>query len=262
MVALEGWIDVGRHSAQRRSPLPLVLGVVAVLAIAAAAFFGFRILTGSNGAGEQAAPPATSTSTASSPSTSSSSSTTTATSTVSAEFAAVQKALQECVARDDAAKAVVAAATTGADHWGAHIQGQTDIESGAKSYLDVKATVFGPTKAAGPGDVAAFDSAMNTYKAVGGCQNVGTMPGSGELTAKVQACATREKAIDTYLDAATAVMTDWRTHLQEMADHTDGHMTGADAQARWIERWRAAPAHLNPYKDAAAALASAPTCTA
>jgi len=36
---------VGRHSAQRRSPLPLVLGFVAVLAIAAAAFFGFRILT-------------------------------------------------------------------------------------------------------------------------------------------------------------------------------------------------------------------------
>jgi hypothetical protein len=263
MVALEGWFDVGKHSAQRRSPLPLVLGVVAVLAIAAAAFFGFRILTGNNGAGEQAAPPATSTGTASSTSTTrASSSTTTATPTVSAEFAAVQKALQECVARDDAAKAVVAAASTGADHWGAHIQGQNDIESGAKSFLDVKATVFAPTKAAGPGDIAAFDSAMSTYKAVGGCQNVGTLPASGELTAKVQACATREKAIDTYMDAATAVMTDWRTHLQEMADHTDGHLAGADAQARWIERWRAAPAHLNPYKTAAGALASAPTCTA
>lgn len=262
MVALEGWIDVGRHSAPGRSPLPLVLGIVAVLAIAAAAFLGFRILTGSNGE-NQAAPPPTSTGTAStSTTTTTPSTTTTTTATVSAEFAAVQKALQECVAHDSAAQAVVAATTTGVDHWSAHLQGQTDIESGAKTYLDVKTNVFGPTRAAGPGDVAAFDSAMNTYKSVGGCQNVGNLPGSGELSSKVQACAAREKAIDDYMSAADAVMNDWRTHLQEMADHTDGHLAGPEAQARWIERWQAAPAHLDPYKAAAAALSSAPACTA
>jgi hypothetical protein len=234
-----------------------------VLAIAVAAFVGFRILTGNNGANE-AAPPATSTSTSSTPTTSTTSSTTTttATATVSAEFVAVQKALQECVARDSAAQAVISAATTGADHWSAHVQGQSDIDSGAKSFIEVKTNVFAPTKAAGPGDVAAFDSAMNTYKSVGGCQNVGDLPGSGELGSKVQACAAREKAIDDYMGAADAVMTDWRTHLQEMADHTDGHLNGPEAQARWIERWRAAPTHLDPYKAAQAALSSAPACTA
>jgi hypothetical protein len=62
--------------------------------------------------------------------------------------------------------------------------------------------------------------------------------------------------------AAKAVLDDWRTHLQEMADHTDGHLNGPEAQARWIERYKAAPAHLDPYKAAAAALAAAPACSA
>ncbi|MEP6650083.1 MAG: hypothetical protein ABJA74_09235 [Lapillicoccus sp.] len=256
--------DVGKHSAQRRSPLPLVLGVVALVAIAAAAFFGFRILTRGDGGGQAAAPPPTSTSTAGSTTTgtTSSSPTTTASPAVAAEFAAVQKALQECVARDSAAKAAAAAATTGADHWAAHLQGQSDIQSGAKTYIDVKTNVFGPTKAAGPGDIAAFDGAMTAYNGVGGCQNVGSVQAPADLSPKLQACAAREQAIDTYMGAAKAVMDDWRTHLQEMADHTDGHLTGSDGQARWIERWRAAPAHLDPYKNAQAALSSAPACSA
>ncbi len=259
------WFNVGKHSAQRRSPVPLVLGVVALLAIAAAAFFGFRVLTGADGAG-QASPlptPSTTSSTSSTPSMTTSTTTSTAASaTVSAELAAVQKALQECVTRQDAAKPVVTAATTAAEHWSQHLQGQTDIDSGAKTYLDVKTNVFGPSRAAGPGDVAAYDSAMTAYSGVGGCQNVGALEAPGDLKTKLQACAAREQAIDTYMGAAKAVMDDWRTHLSEMADHTDGHLTGSDAQARWIQRWRDAPTHMNPYKDAAVALSSAPACSA
>jgi hypothetical protein len=247
--------------------VPLVLGVVALLAIAAAAFFGFRILTGADGA-SQASPlptPSTTSTTSTASSTSStttSTATTAASATVSAELAAVQKALQECVTRQGAAQQVVAAATTGAQHWSDHLQGQTDIESGAKTYLDVKTNVFGPSRAAGPGDVAAYDSAMTSYSGVGGCQNVGALEAPSDLKSKLQACAAREQAIDTYMGAAKAVMDDWRTHLGEMADHSDGHLNGPEAQARWIQRWREAPTHLNPYKDAAAALSSAPACSA
>jgi hypothetical protein len=247
--------------------VPLVLGVVALLAIAAAAFFGFRILTGADGA-SQASPlptPSTTSTTSTASSTSStttSTATTAASATVSAELAAVQKALQECVTRQGAAQQVVAAATTGAQHWSDHLQGQTDIESGAKTYLDVKTNVFGPSRAAGPGDVAAYDSAMTSYSGVGGCQNVGALEAPSDLKSKLQACAAREQAIDTYMGAAKAVMDDWRTHLGEMADHSDGHLNGPEAQARWIQRWREAPTHLNPYRDAAAALSSAPACSA
>ena len=253
---------MGKHSAQRRSPLPLVLGVVALLAIAAAAFFGFRILTGSNGGGVASPLPTTSTTASSSSSTTTTTTPSSTTSTVSAEFAAVQKALQGCVSRQDAAQPVVAAVTSAADHWSQHIQGQADIDSGARTYIDVKTNVFGPSRAAGPGDVAAYDTAMNGFNGASGCQNVGAMEAPTDLTAKVQACAAREQALDAYMAAAKAVLDDWRTHLQEMADHTDGHLNGPEAQARWIERYNAAPAHLDPYKAAAAALAGAPACSA
>ena len=180
---------------------------------------------------------------------------------MSAENAAAQKALQECVTRQDAAKAVVAAASQGEEHWAAHVQGQSDIDAGVKTYIEVKQTVFAPTRAAGPGDVAAYESAMSAYTAVSGCQSVSSMQASSDLTPKLQACAAREKALETYMSAAQAVMTDWKTHLQEMADHTDGHINGPDAQARWIERYKAAPAHLDPYNAAKAALDAAPACS-
>ena len=255
---------MGKHSAQRRSPLPLVLGVVALLAIAAAAFFGFRILTGADSATQASPLPTTSTtsSTSSTPSTTTSTTTTAASATVSAELAAVQKALQECVTRQDAAKPVVTAATGAAEHWSQHLQGQADIDSGAKTYLDVKTNVFGPSRAAGPGDVAAYDGAMTAYSGVGGCQNAGALEAPTDLKTKLQACAAREQAIDTYVSAAKAVLDDWRTHLSEMADHSDGHLNGPEAQSRWIERYKAAPVHLDPYKAAAAALSSAPACSA
>ncbi len=157
---------------------------------------------------------------------------------------------------------MVAAVTSAADHWSQHIQGQADIDSGARTYLDVKTNVFGPSRAAGPGDVAAYDTAMNAFNGASGCQNVGAMEAPTDLTAKVQACAAREQALDAYMVAAKAVLDDWRTHLQEMADHTDGHLNGPEAQSRWIERYKAAPAHLDPYKAAAAALSAAPACSA
>jgi hypothetical protein len=100
-----------------------------------------------------------------------------------------------------------------------------------------------------------------TYAAVSGCQSVASLQASADLTPKLQACAAREQALEAYMTAAQAVMTDWKTHLSEMADHSDGHLNGPEAQARWIERYKAAPAHLDPYKAAAAALAAAPACS-
>jgi hypothetical protein len=254
---------VGRHSAQRRSPLPLVLGFVAVLAIAAAAFFGFRILTSNDGQNQASPPPTTASSTGTVTTTPSTTTTTaTATATVSAEFAAVQKALQECVARESAAKAVVDTAAQGAQHWSDHVQGQTDINSGARSLIDVKTNTWAPTRKAGPDDVAAFQSALANYTAVSGCQNVNAMTAPGELKPKLDACAAHQAALDKYVEASKAVIGDWQTHLGEMADHADGHINSFQAQENWLKRWREAPAHLDPYKAAAAELAAAPACSA
>ena len=253
---------MGRHRAQRRSPLPLVLGFVAVLAIAAAAFFGFRILTGNDGSSQASPLPTTSTTTSTeTSSTPPSTSGTTATPTVSAEFAAVQKALQECKARESVAQAVVDTVARGAQHWADHVQGQNDINSGARTLLDVKTNTWAPTRKAGPTDVSEFQAALAAYTSVSGCQNVNALPAPGELKSKLDACAAHQAALDTYVEAAKAVMNDWQTHLGEMADHADGHINSFQAQESWLKRWREAPAHLDPYKTAAAALAAAPPCT-
>jgi hypothetical protein len=253
---------VGKHSAQRRSPLPFVLGVIAVLGLAAAAFFGFRILTANNPSSQAAVLPTTTSSSSSTTTTPTpSSSTTTSANGVSSEFAAAQKALQECVARDTAAKAVIDTASKAATDWGNHVKGQNDINSGARTLIQVKTETWAPTRQAGPGEVAAFQAANAGYTGVGGCQNVSAIPAPSDLKAKLDACAARQTALDAYVAAAGAVLNDWATHLGEMADHADGHINSFQAQENWLKRWREAPAHLDPYKAAEAALAAAPACT-
>ena len=212
------WVNIVR-SGGRRS---VRLGVIAVPGVASAVFFGFRILTANNPSSQAAALPTTtssSTSTTTTPAPSSSSTTTSANG-VSPEFAAAQKALQECVARETAAKAVVDTASKAATDWGSHIQGQNDINSGARTLIQVKTETWAPTRQAGPGEVAAFQAVNAGYGGVGGCQNVSAIAAPSDLKAKLRrACAARQAALDAYVAAAGAVLNDWATHLSEMADH-------------------------------------------
>ncbi len=195
------------------------------------------------------------------PTTASSSSTTT--SAAQAADGTVRAALAACVSRQDAAQPVVGAVATGSQHWSEHVQAETDLESGARSLIDVKTNTWGPTRAAGPGDVAAYDASVAGFATAPACQSpdpavVALAPNPG---AKLRACLAREQTLDAYLAAGAAVLQDWRTHLGEMADHADGHTNSAVAQADWIKRWREAPTHLVPYAAANAALAAAPPCT-
>jgi hypothetical protein len=242
--------------------MPFVLGVIAVLGLAAAAFFGFRILTSNNPSSQAAELPTTTSSstTSTTPTPSTSSTTTSANASVASEFAAAQKALQECVARQTAAKPVIDTATKAATDWGNHVQGQNDINSGARTLIQVKTDTWAPTRQAGPGDIAAYKAAVTGYTSVGGCQNVAALPAPSDLKAKLDACAARQTALDAYVSTAEPVMNDWATHLGEMANHADGHINSFQAQENWLKRWREAPAHLDPYKAAAAALAAAPAC--
>jgi hypothetical protein len=166
------------------------------------------------------------------------------------------------MSRQSAAQAVVDTASKGAKDWGDHVQGQNDINSGARTLIDVKTNTWGPTRAAGPGDVAAFQGAVNNYTGVSGCQDVASVTASGDMKAKLDACAAHQKALDAYVEAAKAVIADWQGHLSEMADHADGHINSSQAQANWLKRWQEAPAHIDPYKAAADALAKAPACSA
>ncbi len=266
---------MGKHSVERRSPLPLILATVAVVGLAVVVFGLVRLLGGSGGSTAATSAPVTSTSTPASTTTSArpttASSTTTAppttttptTSPVTAADAAVRSALTACVDRQNAAKTLVDAIATGAGHWSDHVQGETELESGARSLIDVKTNTWGPTRAAGPADIAAFQAASAAYAGAPACPtSAPQQPASADLTAKIQGCAAREQALDGVIATGSQVMGDWGTHLSEMADHADGHINGPDAQANWIKRYTEAPTHLNPYKAAAAAYGTAPACSA
>ncbi len=271
---------MGKHSAERRSSLPLLFATAAVVGIAVIAFMLVRLLGGSAGSTSAASSPLGTVTTTSAPPTTSASSTTSAPSTTSATASAtasatsatpptsapdvaVKAALQSCVARQAAAKGLVDSIATGASHWSDHVQGESELESGARSLIDVKTNTWGPTRSAGPADVAAFQAATAAYTSAPACPTTAPSPSaSADLTTRMQACATREQALDTVIGIGSQVMGDWGTHLSEMADHADGHIAGAQAQANWIKRYSEAPVHLTPYKTAAAVYASSPACTA
>ncbi len=260
---------MGKHSdASASSTRPFVIGGAA-LALVAVAVFGVLRVAASGGA-----PPAAGTRTSAlspasdpavpttspSPATSTASATPTATVSSSPADAAALTALAACVARQQAAGPVVAAATAGVGHWREHLQAQTDVSSGRRSLVDAEATTWKSTREAGPQDDAAFGQAIASYSSAPGCVAPAEVP-AGELKAKLAACGERQTAVDDNVTAAKAVMNDWRTHLIEMRQHADGHVGSAEAQARWTRAWQNAPTHLAPFDLAQTALASAPACT-
>ncbi|MGB8382141.1 MAG: hypothetical protein WCG47_13045 [Dermatophilaceae bacterium] len=180
----------------------------------------------------------------------------------SAQDAAAAALLSACVARQSAAQGVVAAAKTGAGHWRDHVQGQADVDAGTRSSVEVKANTWAPTRAAGPSDVAGYDAAVTTYNGVPGCAGVESTVATGELKGKLNACAERQKTLDTYLGSAKAVMDDWRSHLMQMAQHAAGEVDGTHALDNWMAAYRNAGPNLNAYAAAEAALAAAPPCAA
>jgi len=48
------------------------------------------------------------------------------------------------------------------------VQGQTDLDSGARTLTKVKTDTWGPTRPAGPQDVATFQAAQAAQAAFGG----------------------------------------------------------------------------------------------
>ncbi len=260
-------IGVGKHS-QPDGPrwwLPALMGLLVVLV----GGFGVSRIVSSNagpttadGSATASAAPRSSSSASSSPSSSAASSSPTSPApTTSAGDPQARAALVACVTTSAAAEPLVQAASTGIGHWKTHVQGQTDIESGARSKIDVKVNSWAPTRKAGPGDAAAFDKARREYAAAPGCSPPQT-PATGDLGARLSACDAHQRALTAYVDTASAAMADWAAHLTEMGAHADGHVDSVQAQEAWLSRWRAAPTHITPFLAAETALRAAPACTA
>lgn len=168
-----------------------------------------------------------------------------------------EQAVQACVRKQAAATAVVAAARRAESDWRQHLQGQTDLEAGELTLAEVKDRLWGPTRKAGPTDVADYTQATDRYAALPSCRAP-----SGSAAGAVTACLNRQAALDGVLTAAAPVVDDWRGHLDAMARHAAGDVSGGQAQDDWIQRWRAAGPQLVRLAAAESTLAGAPDCRA
>ncbi len=165
------------------------------------------------------------------------------------------KALKACQSRVRAADDVLAAGKTGTLHWAAHVQAQTDANKSKITVTEMKAR-FKESRLAGPADQQRYADALSTYKDLSG--SCGKVKGAEDKVAgKLADCNERAKAQKPLLAATANGMADWKSHLAAMQRSSEGHV--ANAQGVWLRAWRAAPPHINAYKQAAADF-HAPNC--
>lgn len=161
-------------------------------------------------------------------------------------------ALEVCRAQVGRAEAVIAAASTGADHWSQHVQAQTDGNAGTIDVTEMNAR-FARTRALGPDDVTRYASAVSAYApAPTACAPTAGAP------AQLATCNSRLAALDATMPAAAAVMADWESHLKAMAASHEMH--NADAAAIWDQMWRAAPKNIGAFASARSNLDKVPAC--
>ena len=164
----------------------------------------------------------------------------------------VSSTADTCAAEVRATEAVVAAARTAAGHWREHVQARTDLLSGKNSEAATKA-IWKRTRLAGPGDIAALNTAVVAQTAaVGACAKL-----SGSAAAN---CKQRLSVFGRAATADRAAAADWANHLAMMAAHAAGDFDAAHAQEMWVSAWSAAPKNLTAATRAEAELSTAAVC--
>jgi len=166
--------------------------------------------------------------------------------------AVASSSVAACVTEVRTTEAMLAEARTAADHWHEHVQAQTDLLSGKNSEAATKA-IWKRTRLAGPGDIAALNSAVAAHaRSVGGCAD---LPGDA-----ADACQQRLIILDVAATADRAAARDWANHLAAMAAHAAGDFGSEHAQGLWRAAWSGAAANLNRAARANGALSRAPAC--
>ena len=166
--------------------------------------------------------------------------------TGSAPDESADTALKACRANVAAADKVLAAGRDGMRHWSEHIQAQTDANAGRITTAEMEA-IFDRTMKAGHHDETQWADAIQAHqKTSGSCQDVAGAP--TEVANQLARCAERRRAQEPVLNAAHDGMADWTKHLGEMRRSMKGKLH--NPQQKWLQTWRAAPPHINAYKQA------------
>jgi hypothetical protein len=171
-----------------------------------------------------------------------------------AAVAATQR-LTECQTWVREADRVVREAKAGIGHWNEHVQAQTDLNAG-KITGEQMGAIFTRTRLAGPADVQRYTEAVRSYtRAEATCAPAEGSP--AEVRKALTRCGKRADAQKPVLRAAEDGMADWSRHLADMEASRKHYRH--DAQFGWLQTWRAAPPHLNAWKQSVAAM-DAPSC--
>ena len=166
--------------------------------------------------------------------------------TGSAQEESADTALKACRANVAAADKVLAVGKDGMLNWSEHIQAQTDANEGEITIAEMDA-IFDRTMKAGDHDETRWADAIKAHqKTSGSCKNVAGAP--TEVANQLARCAERRRAQEPVLNAAHDGMADWTKHLGEMRRSMKGKLH--NPQQKWLQTWRAAPPHINAYKQA------------
>ena len=274
-----------RERERARHGVMIVIGVVAVVVLGAAVWFGKGLFTSSTPSGSsseipgQAAPltrtpgptttpPGSSTTAASasssaspsaSPSTEGAGSAGTAgapgppsspSPTETAKVDPVAQAVASCRAKWDLQSAARADAYRSLSQWDRHLAIMNDLQAGKLTLAQAKAAWPATTEKA-PENIVAFRTAD---KALAASKDTCAVDASvtGATADAVRGCAASMKTVDDVLARARIAIAPWETHLKDQSHFKAGGMTPVAAEAAWRVLWKKGLATLPGYQAVAA----------
>jgi hypothetical protein len=168
---------------------------------------------------------------------------------------AADPAVVACREAIGTADGVLAAAREGLSHWSAHVQAEIDYRA-LRITRDEQKKIFSETRALGPQDIRVFKERGDAYNArADACTQLDPAAVSDAAN-----CMDRNNATTDAVVAARKAMSDWETHLTNMAKFRDGEFDPSHAQHLWEQAAQQAPANIEAFRTADQALQNAPAC--
>jgi hypothetical protein len=230
--------------------VPAIVGVLAIVVLGAAVWFGKGLFTSAEPSGSPSAiAGATSTPAASTTTTTSAAPTT----EVTTEPTPAPDPLVAAVASCRTAWALQSAARADAyrslSQWDRHLKIMNDLQANKITLAEAKAAWPATTEQAAE-NVAAFRSADKAFAASKDRCAVDAAA-TGPKADAVRGCAASMKTVDNVLAKARVAIAPWEIHLKDQSHFKSGGMTPAAAEAAWRVKWKQGLATLPPWSAVA-----------
>ncbi|KRF38069.1 hypothetical protein [Terrabacter sp. Soil810] len=245
----------------RRGILPVLIGVLAVVVLGAAVWFGKGLFTSAEPTGSPSAIPGVAAPLTTTPAPSTTPSTTpseTTGATETPEVDPIVKAVASCRAKWALQSAARADAYRSLSQWDRHLKIMNDLQAGKLTLAEAKAAWPATTEKAAD-NIVAFRAADKALAASKDACAVAAGATGADADA-IRRCAASLKAVGGVLARARVAIAPWETHLKDQSHFKAGGMTPAAAEAAWRALWQKGLATLPGYQ-AVAPQGQAAACT-